>query len=229
MNRTMVYRWWMSAVWGGLFAGAVEVRRLPEGALQPFVITDETAVVHMVWLQGKPEVCDVWYQKLPGGRTNASVPLRINHVAGDAIAIGTIRGAQMAVGRNGRIHVVWNGSSTSSEKDVRGVPLLYSRMNDAGTAFEPEINFLGKTAFLDGGASVAADPMGTVHVVWHAAPGPEKSSESDRSVFISTSTNDGVSFTAGRSVVGMPSPSACVWRPSPPESMNWPGSNVNST
>lgn len=219
----------MSAVWGGLFAGAVEVRRLPEGALQPFVITDETAVVHMVWLQGKPEVCDVWYQKLPGGRTNASVPLRINHVAGDAIAIGTIRGAQMAVGRNGRIHVVWNGSSTSSEKDVRGVPLLYSRMNDAGTAFEPEINFLGKTAFLDGGASVAADPMGTVHVVWHAAPGPEKSSESDRSVFISTSTNDGVSFTAGRSVVGMPSPSACVWRPSPPESMNWPGSNVNST
>ncbi len=200
MNLRLVCWWWFGVVLGGVSVDAVEVLRLPLGAMQPFVVTDESGSVHMVWLQGKPEACDVWYQKFQGGRTNDSVPFSVNHRGGDAIAIGTIRGAQIAVGRNGRVHVVWNGSSSSKGKDARGVPLLYSRMNDAGTAFEQEINLLGKTALLDGGVSVAADPAGNVHVVWHAAPESEQTSESDRRVFVATSTNDGVTFTSERSI-----------------------------
>jgi hypothetical protein len=38
--------------------------------------------------------------------------LRVNSQQGSAIAAGAIRGAHLAVGRNGRVHVAWNGSST---------------------------------------------------------------------------------------------------------------------
>jgi hypothetical protein len=34
----------------------------------------------------------------------------VNHIDGSAIATGTVRGAQIAVGAKGRVHVAWNGS-----------------------------------------------------------------------------------------------------------------------
>ncbi|HAB18810.1 MAG TPA: hypothetical protein DCE44_20515 [Verrucomicrobiales bacterium] len=123
---------------------AVEVRRLPDGAMQPLAVTDDGGTVHLVWLQGEPKACDVFYQKLPGGRTNGTAPVRVNRHPGSAIGIGTIRGAQLAVGRNGRAHVVWNGSSQAEPKPVAGAPLLYSRLDDSGTAFEPEQNLIIK-------------------------------------------------------------------------------------
>ena len=78
---------------------AVEVRRLPPGAVQPVAVTDTGGDVHLVWLQGDPKAADVYYQKLPGGRTNGSAPIRVNYQPGSALALGTIRGAQLAVGR----------------------------------------------------------------------------------------------------------------------------------
>jgi hypothetical protein len=55
---------------------------------------------------------------------------------GSALAIGTIRGGQIAIGRGGRIHVAWDGSSVvrskgplNPEAGQRGSPMLYSRLN----------------------------------------------------------------------------------------------------
>lgn len=179
---------------------AVEVRRLPDRAMQPLAVTDDTGTVHLVWLQGEPKACDVYYQRLPRGRTNGATPMRVNHHPGSAIAVGTIRGAQVSVGRNGRVHVVWNGSSKAEPKPAVGTPLLFSRLDDSGTAFEPERNLLGQTALLDGGASVAADRAGNVYVVWHAAPDAGREGESERRVFLARSTDDGASFRAERSI-----------------------------
>jgi hypothetical protein len=180
--------------------GAVEVRRLPDGAMQPFAVTDDSGTVHLVWLQGEPKSCDVFYQRLSGGRTNGTAPMRVNRHPGSAIAIGTIRGAQVAVGRNGRVHVVWNGSSKAEPKPAEGTPLLYSRLEESATAFEPDRNLLGKTAMLDGGASVAADRAGNVYVVWHAAPDPDHAGEPERRVFLARSADDGVNFQHERSI-----------------------------
>ena len=179
---------------------AVDVQRLPDGAMQPLAVTDDGGTVHLVWLQGEPKACDVFYQKLPGGRTNGTAPVRINHHPGSAIGIGTIRGAQLAVGRNGRVHVVWNGSSQAEPKPVAGAPLLYSRLNDSGTAFEPERNLMGQTALLDGGASVAADRSGNVYVVWHAAPAADQEGEPERRVFMARSVDGGASFQSEKSI-----------------------------
>lgn len=41
-----------------------------------------------------------------------------------------------------------------------GEPMLYSRSNDSGTAFEPERNLMTRTFGLDGGGIIAADSTG---------------------------------------------------------------------
>lgn len=168
--------------------------------MQPLAVTDDTGTVHLVWLQGEPKACDVFYQKLPGGRTNGTVPVRVNRHPCSAIALGTIRGAQLAVGRNGRVHVVWNGSSKAEPKAADWASLLYSRLDDSGTAFEAERNLMGKTALLDGGASVAADRADNVYVIWHAAPAANQEGETKRRVFLARSADAGASFQSERPI-----------------------------
>ena len=111
-----------------------------------------------------------------------------------AIAAGTIRGAQLALGRNGRVHVAWNGNS--APKSERGAPMLYARLNAAGDAFEPQRNLMTSTMHLDGGGSVAADEAGNVFVIWHAASVDGPKGEQHRAVFMAKSTDDGKSFAA---------------------------------
>ena len=39
------------------------------------------------------------------GSATFSVPIKVNSLPGSAIAAGNIRGAHIAIGRNGRVHV----------------------------------------------------------------------------------------------------------------------------
>ena len=67
-------------------------------------------------------------------------------------------------------HVAWMGSNQAEPKADGGTatPMLYSRLDDAGTCFEPQRNIIQAHPGLDGGGSVAADPLGNVYVTWHA-------------------------------------------------------------
>ena len=70
----------------------------------------------MVYLAGPPAASNVYYvRSSDGGRTFTS-QIRVNSQEGSAIAIGTVRGAQIAVGRNGRMHVACNGSYVALPK-----------------------------------------------------------------------------------------------------------------
>src|SRR5439155_6942543 len=110
--------------------------------------------------------------------------------------IGTIRGAQLALGKGGRIHVVWFGSDQSEPAGgrSRGAPLLYSRLNDRGTAFEPARNLMQFTAALDGGPSIAADAEGNVYAAWHGQDG-SSDGEAARRLWVARSTEEGKSFS----------------------------------
>ncbi len=112
------------------------------------------------------------------------------------MAVGAVRGAQLALGRNGRVYAVWNGSNKAQPRGAGGNPLLYTRMNDAGDGFEPERNMMGSTTLLDGGGSVPADSQGDAYVVWHPQPadgyGPRN--EHSREVFMARSSDDGRTF-----------------------------------
>jgi hypothetical protein len=169
-------------------------QRVPDGGIQPQVAVGDGGTVHLIYFRGDPSHGDVHYVRSTDGGATYSLPIRVNHQPGSAIATGSVRGAQIAVGRNGRVHVAWNGSNVALPKALSGVgPLLYSRLNDAGTAFEPERDIIQQAYGIDGGSAVAADRVGHVYVVWHA-PEPGEKGEEHRRVWIALSSDDGTTF-----------------------------------
>jgi hypothetical protein len=175
-------------------APPVEAIRTPGGGLEPQAVVDGAGTLHLVYYLGDPAAGDLYYVRRPPGAAAFSEPLRVNSVPASAIAAGSIRGAQLAVGRNGRVHVAWNGSQRAEPKAPGGaVPMLYARLNDAGTAFEPQRNLIRFAAGLDGGGSIAADRAGNVYVTWHA-PEPGTQGETNRRVWVARSRDDGRTF-----------------------------------
>ena len=185
---------------GAVSEGLVHLVRTPESGLQPQTVVDRSGNVHLVYLRGEPKACDVIYSVRKVGETVFSSPISVNSEPGSAIAVGTVRGAQLAVGRNGQVHVVWNGSQPAREPGAKGCPMLYSRLDASGRRFEPQRNLMTSTMNLDGGGSVAADSRGNVYVVWHAHAKPGPDDESHRAVYVASSSDDGKTFAPERKV-----------------------------
>ncbi len=187
----------------------VHLERVPNDGLQPQAVVDAAGATHLVWLGGDAKAADVFYATRPAGHTDWSPPLRVNSGAGSAIAVGTIRGAQIALGRKGRVHVCWNGSDRAEPKPAQGgAPLMYARLADDRRTFESQRNLLGPTRHLDGGAAVAADADGRVFVIWHATPATGEAGEVRRAVFVAASTDDGSHFATER-IISPPGSGAC--------------------
>src|SRR6185503_19942507 len=81
----------------------VNLLRAPNSGLQPQAALDERGTLHLIYLTGEPSASDVFYVRREAGRNEFSTPLRVNSQPGSAIATGTIRGAQLALGKNGRV------------------------------------------------------------------------------------------------------------------------------
>jgi hypothetical protein len=180
-------------------APLVSNTRLPVGGIQPQVAVDESGTAHVVYFKGEPSNGDLYYATLADdGTWSASV--RVNSEPGSAIATGTVRGAQLAIGRGGRVHVSWNGSSRAIPTAPSGAtPMLYARLDPKARAFEPQRNLIQFATGLDGGGALAADTKGRVLVAWHAG-GPDSKGEGDRRVWLTTSTDDGATFVKERAV-----------------------------
>jgi len=164
---------------------------------------DRQGVVHLIYLKGDARSSDIFYVRQEPGREDFSKPIRVNTKPGSAMAVGTIRGPQMALGRNGRVHVAWNGPAPESG-DYTQAPMLYTRLNDAGIAFEPERDLITFARGLDGGGSVAADQRGNVFVMWHASKPGNTEGEAGRAVFVTRSTDDGKTFASEKLATSEP-------------------------
>jgi hypothetical protein len=120
----------------------------------------------------------------------------------------------LAIGRNGRVHVAWNGSSIAQprapldpempkDSPHNGQPMLYSRRSEEGV-FEPQRNLMQKTFGLDGGGSVAADLQGNVYVAWHGKAVGDAEGEGGRRVWLARSGDDGETFVEERAAFDEP-------------------------
>jgi hypothetical protein len=178
----------------GFAEGRVAVERVPNGGIQPQIVTDPTGTPHLLYFAGDRKAGDLFYARREKGAWTK--PLRVNNSEGSAIAIGTIRGGQMVIGTKGRIHVAWNGSKPLPNSPHTGVPMYYARLNDDGTAFEPERDVMRYTGDLDGGGSVAADTKGNVYVVWHGHAPDAPAGEAGRAVYVAKSTDGGATFAS---------------------------------
>jgi len=186
-----------------LHAGGIRVERLPMGGRQPATATAPDGSQQVVFLTGEPKASDVQFQRREVGHPRFSEAVRVSEPNGLAIALGTIRGPQIAVGGDGVIHVAWNGGANARETNG-STPLFHTRSTDGGRHFEPARNRMGDTRMLDGGAAVAADRDGTVAVVWHGFPATGPAEERVRGVFAAVSTNAGSAFTAPIRLDGNP-------------------------
>lgn len=171
----------------------IELIESPDKGLQPVAQIDGDRTLHIVYFKGEPANGDLFYASKPADKRSFSKPVRVNEQRGSAIAMGTIRGAQMALGGEGVIHVAWMGSGETRPKDDHHkAPLLYARSTDGGRTFEKERNVIREAYGLDGGGSIAADGKGNVWISWHA--GEKGAGETERKVWVASSTDDGKTF-----------------------------------
>ena len=145
----------------------VAVVRAPDGGIQPQAMADDGGIVHLIYFKGDPAGGDLFYTRSKPGTIDFQKPIRVNSQPGSAVAIGTIRGGQLALGRGGLVHVAWNGSQRAAPPNpIKGTPMLYTRLDEDQSAFEPQRNLMQESFYLDGGGSIGADSKGNVYVVW---------------------------------------------------------------
>ena len=179
----------------------VRLLRVPDAGLQPQVALDERGTLHLVYYTGDSHKGNLLYVRSTDGGATFSSALPVNSQPGSAIAAGTIRGAQLAIGKAGRVHVAWNGSGEAKpqgplnpDSGKHGMPMLYTRLSDTGKAFEPQRSLMHQSFGLDGGGTVAADRVGNVYVMWHGigeseASGKGAAGEARRRVWLTKSAD----------------------------------------
>lgn len=191
-------------------SGRVALVKTPAGGIQPQAVCDSQGVVHLVYFKGPATGGDLYYVRSQPGSTEFTPPIRVNRQDGSAVAAGTIRGGQIALGKGGRVHVVWNGSSSARPANpIQGAPMLYTRSREAELGFEPERNVMSRTYGLDGGGTVAADAAGTVYVAWHGRTADDPDGEEGRRFWITRSKDEGTSFSPEEPVLARKS-GACA-------------------
>src|SRR5258708_1449801 len=82
----------------------VDLLKTPNGGLQPQAVVDSSGVIHLIYLYGDPAAADIGYTRKSPGDSDFSRPIRVNNQPGSAVALGTVRGAHLALGRSDRIH-----------------------------------------------------------------------------------------------------------------------------
>jgi len=186
-------------------AGAppIQLLRTPDNGIQPQATVDSKGVVHLIFYKGESGAGDIFYARQEPGGGSFSKAIPVNSRPRSAIAGGTIRGAQLAVGKNERVHVAWNGPAPRKGAWMEA-PMLYTRLNDAGAAFEPERDVISSARGLDGGGSVAADNQGNVFVFWHAPKPGSTNGEAGRAVFVARSQDEGKTFAPEKLAVNTP-------------------------
>src|SRR5205823_10326728 len=91
-------------------APGVMLLRVPNGGIQPQAVMDAKGTLHLIYFKGSDASSgDLFYVRRQAGKERFSEPIRINSRPRSACAVGSVRGGQIALGKGGRVHVVWNG------------------------------------------------------------------------------------------------------------------------
>ncbi len=167
----------------------VAVVRVPDGGFKASALVDAEGTLHLVYFKGEPSGGDAYYATSHDGGATFAKAVRVNSQPGSVLGGSSARGPHLALGREGRAHVLWPGAREAQPPGA----LFYARLD--GAAFTPQRNLMRRTTALDGDSAIATDRQGRVYVAWHAvAPGTSPRSEADRAVWLARSEDDGATF-----------------------------------
>src|SRR5215831_10349266 len=105
----------------------VVVVHTPFQGIQPQAAVDRTGALHLIYFTGDPSRGDLYYVRRQQGQSTFSTPLRVNSEPASVLATGSIRGGQLAVGRDGMIHVAWHSTPPVKDGLMQPAPMRYAR------------------------------------------------------------------------------------------------------
>ena len=170
----------------GLFSAfaseRVQVVRTPNNGAVPDAEVDKSGTVHVAFVAGQ----DAFYAASGDNGKTFSTPLRINSEPDSVHPPNMFRGPDLALGKDGRVHVIWygNGYQRKLPPDQWGV--FYSHFDPKQNAFAPARNLNHKPS---DNYSLAADENGDVAVIWMA-----------KRLFVNVSRDNGGTFADAESV-----------------------------
>jgi hypothetical protein len=175
----------------------VVVLQTPSQGIQPQTVVDRDGVLHLIAFTGDPSHGDLYYVQRRPGQSAFSTPVRVNTEPASVLAVGSIRGGQLAVGRDGWIHVAWHSSPPVKDGIMQPAPMWYARMRSSDRAFTQQ-SAIGQHVTGMDGDSIAADSRGNVFIVWHGAG--DLAGEAHRRVYLAQSHDDGAHFDPDRAI-----------------------------
>jgi hypothetical protein len=163
-------------------APSVTVVKTPGDGAVPDAETAKDGSIHVAYVSGE----DVFYVVSTNAGKSFSTPVRINSEPGTVHPANMYRGPDVAIGKNGRVHVIWyvNAYQRKLPPDQWGV--FYAHLDPASGAFSKPVNLNQKPS---DNYSLAADEKGNVAVVWMAG-----------GVFVNTSTDNGDDFSTAERI-----------------------------
>ena len=167
----------------------VETLRIPEGGRMPRAVVDADGTVHLAYVGGGTDRANLFHVTRASGAPGWSEPERVNSRALSVSGVGPVDGAQLALGLDNRLHVVWLQAEPGR--------IFYTRGREDRSGFEPQRDLsTGDDNVLEAGPAVAVQRGGNVFVFWHAGA----VEDARRSVYLSLSRDGGTTFEPARRV-----------------------------
>ena len=139
----------------------VHIISTPERGQVPDAEVSQDGLLHLAYVAGK----DAWYVKSSDDGKTFTTPLRINSDVGTVHPPNMFRGPDLALGKNGRVHVIWYTSAFQRKLPQDQWGVFYSYLDPASSEFIPNRNLNHKPS---DNYSLAADLEGNVAVIWMA-------------------------------------------------------------
>lgn len=174
---------------------AVEVKTtpIPFDGKRARAVTAPDGTSHVIY----NNMGNIFYTTRAQDSSEFSKPIQVNSIDKSAAI------ADISLGKNGSVHVFFHGNIfyirdqiKSENRRLKATDIkyaFYTRLNDAGDAFEPQREVAGGVWGFDGGCTLSADDSGNIYLFVGGTV--KQGKEQERQVFMRHSKDNGETFS----------------------------------